>query len=89
MPLGAEVGLSQADFVLDGDLARTQKVVEAPLGAEPRPQFSAHVYSGQTAGWIKMPRWIKPLSKICFTMLNERVGSRDQKPPGRVTRQKS
>jgi len=23
-------------------------------GANP-PQFSAHVYSGQTAGWIKMP----------------------------------
>jgi len=25
-----------------------------PKGAEP-PQFSAHVYCGQTAGWIKMP----------------------------------
>jgi len=24
-------------------------------GAEPPPQFSAHVYCGQTAGWIKMP----------------------------------
>jgi len=24
-------------------------------GAEPLPQFSAHVYCGQTAGWIKMP----------------------------------
>jgi len=23
-------------------------------GAEPHPQFSAHVYCGQTAGWIKM-----------------------------------
>ena len=23
-------------------------------GAEPAPQFSAHVYCGQTAGWIKM-----------------------------------
>ena len=23
-------------------------------GAKPRPQFSAHVYCGQTAGWIKM-----------------------------------
>ena len=23
-------------------------------GAEPPPQFSAHVYCGQTAGWIKM-----------------------------------
>ena len=24
-------------------------------GVEPPPQFSAHVYCGQTAGWIKMP----------------------------------
>jgi len=23
-------------------------------GGEPPPQFSAHVYCGQTAGWIKM-----------------------------------
>ena len=23
-------------------------------GAEPPPQFSAHVYCGQTAGWIKV-----------------------------------
>jgi len=26
----------------------------AKKGAEPPPQFSAHVYCGQTAGWIKM-----------------------------------
>jgi len=43
-----EVGLSQGDFVLDGDPAPPQK------GAEPPPHFSAHVYCGQTAGWIKM-----------------------------------
>jgi len=46
--LGREVGLSPSDIVLDGD--------PAPLpimgGA---PQFSAHVYCGQTAGWTKMP----------------------------------
>jgi len=24
-------------------------------GGDPPPQFSAHVYRGQTAGWIKMP----------------------------------
>jgi len=42
MPLGMEVGLGQGDYVLDGDPA-------------PSPQkFSAHVYCGQTAGWIKM-----------------------------------
>jgi len=37
------------DFVLDGD--------PAPLPqkeAEPPRQFSAHVYRGQTPGWIKM-----------------------------------
>jgi len=41
MPLGTEVGLGPGDFVLDGDPA-------------PPPQFSAHVYCGQTAGQIKM-----------------------------------
>jgi len=27
----------------------------ADKGADPPPKFSAHVCSGQTAGWIKMP----------------------------------
>jgi len=48
MPLGMEVGLSSGDFVLDGDPAPPQKGSVAA-------QFSAHVYCGQTAGWIKMP----------------------------------
>jgi len=43
-----EVGLSPGDFVLDGDAPSPQKGDGAP------PQFSAHVYCGQTAGWIKM-----------------------------------
>jgi len=42
MPLGMEVGLSPGDFVLDGDPAPISK------GADP-PQFTAHVYCGQTA----------------------------------------
>ena len=47
MPLGMEVALSPGDFVLDGDPAR-------PFPKKgPSPQFSAHVYCGQTAGWIK------------------------------------
>jgi len=41
MALGTEAGLDPDDIVLDGDPA-------------PPPQFSAHVYSGQTDGWIKM-----------------------------------
>jgi len=49
MPLGMAVGLGPGDFVLDGD----------PAPSSPKrggaPQFSAHVYCGQTAGWIKMP----------------------------------
>jgi len=47
MTLGMDVGLSPGDFVLDGD--------PAPLPKRGRGhQFSAHVYCGQTAGWIKM-----------------------------------
>ena len=42
-----QVGLGPGHIVLDGDPApHLQK------GAD--PQFSAHVYCGQTAGWIKM-----------------------------------
>ena len=48
MTLGMEVGLSPGDFVLDGDPAPYPKRGGAP-------QFSAHIYSGQTATWIKMP----------------------------------
>jgi len=48
MPLGMEVGIGPGDFVLDGDPALpSQKGDRAP-------QFSAHVYCGQTAGWIKV-----------------------------------
>ena len=47
MPLGKEVGLDTGDFVLDGD----PRSPSPKKGAE---KFSAHVYCGQTAGWIKM-----------------------------------
>jgi len=43
------IPLDPADFVLDGDLA------PLPQKGDRAPQFSAHVYCGQTAGWIKMP----------------------------------
>ena len=47
MPLGMEVGLGPGDFVLDGDPALLPKKGRSP-------QFLAHVYCGQTAGWIKI-----------------------------------
>jgi len=47
MPLSMEVALSPGDFAFDGDPAPPQKGGGAP-------KFSAHVYCGQTAGWIKM-----------------------------------
>ena len=43
-----EVGLSQGDFVLDGDPASPfQK-------GGGQTQFSSHVYCGQAAGWMKV-----------------------------------
>ena len=50
MQLGMEVGLGPDDFLLDANPAPLLK-----KGEEPPPQFSAHVYCGQTTGWIKMP----------------------------------
>ena len=48
MPFCMEVGLVPGDFVLDGDQAPPRQ-----KGAQ-SPQFSAHIYCGHTAGWIKM-----------------------------------
>ena len=45
---GREVSLRTSDVVLDGDPA-----VPSPKGHS--PQFLAHVYCGQTSGWIKVP----------------------------------
>jgi len=42
-----EVGLDPSNVVLDGD--------PALLPQKGTPQFSAHVYCSQTAGWIRMP----------------------------------
>jgi len=48
MALGVEVGLGLGDFVFDGEPAtpRTE-------GTPTTSQFLAHVYCGQTAGWMK------------------------------------
>jgi len=48
MPHVMEVGLCPGDIVLDGDPALLSKKGQSP-------QFSAHVYCGQTAAWIEMP----------------------------------
>jgi len=48
MPLGMEVGFGPGDFVLNGDPAPPSPKRERT------PKFSAHVYCGQMAGWIKM-----------------------------------
>ena len=49
MPLGSEVGLGPGHILLDEDPA------PHPRKGHNSPHFSAHVYCGQTAGWIRMP----------------------------------
>jgi len=49
MELGMQVGLGPGHIVLNGDPAPP-----APKGAQPPPQFSAHISCGQMAAWIKM-----------------------------------
>jgi len=53
MPLGTEVGLGPGDIVLDGELAPLHRKGHSS------PHFSAHVYYGQTDGWIRMPLCMK------------------------------
>jgi len=48
MPFGMEVGLGPGHIVLDWNPA-------PPIRGTAAPQFSAGVYCGQMAGWIKMP----------------------------------
>jgi len=50
MSLGMEQCLGPGDFVLDGDPA------PPPKKGGGAPKCSAHVYCGQTAAWIRMPR---------------------------------
>jgi len=47
MPLDTEVGLGPGHIVLDGDPADPPR--------REHSHFSAHVYCGETAGWVKMP----------------------------------
>jgi len=50
MPLGMEVGLGSGHIVLDG----TQLPFHGK-GLSSLPHFSADVYCGQTARWIRIP----------------------------------
>jgi len=52
--VGVEVGLGPGHIVLDGDTAPIP-----PKRGRAAPQFSAHLYCGQTAGCIKMPLGIQ------------------------------
>ena len=49
MSLSMEVGIGPGDFLFDGDPASPRK-----KGTHPT-QFLAHVYCGQTAGFMKTP----------------------------------
>ena len=51
MKLGLQVGLGPGHIVLDGDPAPPP-----PQTGGTAPQFSAHVYCGQTAGCIRIPQ---------------------------------
>jgi len=50
MPLGINLSLGPGHIVLDREGPSYPQRSTAAL-----PQFSAHVYGGQTAGWIKIP----------------------------------
>jgi len=69
--LGKEVGLDPSDIVLDwepvapfpkngagldsGDIVLDGNPAPPPQKGGKAPQFSAHVYCGQTVAWIKVP----------------------------------
>jgi len=51
MPFGTKVGFGPGHIVLDGEPASSPP---QKRHSSPRRHFSAHVYCGQTAAWIKM-----------------------------------
>jgi len=64
MPLGMQVGLGPGHIVLDGD--------PAPLPKRGHPQFSAHVYCGQTAVCIRTPLRTEEGPSLCDIVLDEK-----------------
>jgi len=55
MPLDMKVGLGLGDVVFDGDPAPHPPPKGGKRGTQTFPEFLAHVYCGQTGGWIKLP----------------------------------
>ena len=72
--IGMEVCFSPGDVVLDGDQPHLLK-----KRWERSPQFSAHVYCGQTAGWMKMPL----NTEVCLDP-DDIVLDRDPAPPKNI-----
>jgi len=63
MPLGRNIGLDPSDTVRWGP--------SSPLTKRGRtPQYSAHVYCGQTAAWIKMPLDVEIGLGQCYIVLD-------------------
>jgi len=54
MKLGSEVGLGPGHIVLDCYIGNHLPPPPQEKGGTAAPHFSAHVYCGQTGGWIKM-----------------------------------
>jgi len=59
VPLSMEVGLGPGNIVLDRDPAASAKKGQSRSpkkeGTAPPPNFSAHIYCCQMAGWIRIP----------------------------------
>jgi len=66
MPLDMEVGLGPGHIVLDGGTQLAPKKGHSP----PPHHFWAHVFCGQTAGWIKMPLGTKVGLGPCHIVLD-------------------
>jgi len=78
MPLGMEVAIGPGDFVLDGDPA----LYSPKTGGASK--FSAHVYCGQTAGWINMVLGtevgLSPGDFVCYMEIQPSP-KRERSPP--------
>ena len=76
---GGRTRPSPDDFVLDGDMAPSPKGGTAPF-----PQFSAYLYCGQTAGYIKMPLGMEVASAqgtLCSVGTQLPLPKRGAEPP--------